>query len=148
MLTKMSLMDFKEFCFLCQRAGFKNLGEVDLYCKLNCITCWQLFNELDEMFTPEYLKEKLPMRNYKHVKRPTLTYDELLVLALIDPNAKQELLMRLTKLLNESKAEELNINFNPGKLIIRRDCRGIKEIETRDIPANLHDILKDIVNKL
>lgn len=51
----MKYHDLKEFLFLCNKAGFKTLGEVMAYMKKEGITWRQLFIELYCVLFPEFI---------------------------------------------------------------------------------------------
>lgn len=52
----MKLREFSEFSFLCKRAGFKTVKEVYDFMKKNGVTRQQLYNILDYVFTPNFMK--------------------------------------------------------------------------------------------
>lgn len=51
----MSLLFLEEFFFLCKKAGFKNLGDVNDYMVENNINYMQLYHELDALCFPEFI---------------------------------------------------------------------------------------------
>lgn len=53
----MSPIELNEFLFLCEKAGFKTLGEVIAYMREQGINWRQLFNELDALLFPEFISK-------------------------------------------------------------------------------------------
>lgn len=51
----MSFLDLYEFLFLCKKAGFKTIGEVQKYMKERNLDCWHLFYELDALLFPKFI---------------------------------------------------------------------------------------------
>lgn len=51
----MSLLDLQEFLWLCKKAGFKTMGEVQEYMQERYLDWQHLFYELDALLFPEFI---------------------------------------------------------------------------------------------
>lgn len=51
----MSILDLREFLFLCDKAGFKTIGEVHEYMKERNLDWLHLFYELDALLFPQFI---------------------------------------------------------------------------------------------